>query len=103
MRVHTGHSRWGSRCPAFHDEIEDELKANYPHLLRGAPTGTAAKFILTTFTGLNLFDGSDFACLQIPMSYDLGITLKLDKASIIKQAHERNVAVQSSTANSLSA
>lgn len=83
----------------FHDEIEDELKANYPHLLRGAPTVTAAKFILTTFTGLNLFDRSDFACLQIPMSYDLGITLKLDKTSIIKQAHERNIAVQYWTIN----
>jgi len=83
----------------FHDEIETELKENYPHLLRGAPTGTAAKFILTTFTGTNLFDRSDFACLQIPMSYDLGITLKLDKPSIIKQAHERKVAVQYWTIN----
>ena len=83
----------------FHDEIEAELKANYPQLLRGAPTGTAAKFILTTFTGTNLFDKSDFACLQIPTSYDLGITLKLDKASIIKQAHERNIAVQYWTIN----
>ena len=83
----------------FHDEIEEELKANYPHLLRGAPTGTAAKFILSTFTGLNLFDRSDFACLQIPMSYDLGITLNLDKGSIIRQAHKRNVAVQYWTIN----
>ena len=83
----------------FHDEIEEELKANYPHLLRGAPTGTAAKFILTTFTGLNLFDRSDFACLQIPTSYDLGITLNLDKGSIIRQAHKRNVAVQYWTIN----
>ena len=83
----------------FHDEIEDELKENYPQLLRGAPTGTAAKFILTTFTGLNLFDRSDFACLQIPMSYELGITLKLDKSSIISKAHQRNVAVQYWTIN----
>ena len=83
----------------FHDDIEAELKANYPQLLRGAPTGTAAKFILTTFTGTNLFDKSDFACLQIPTSYDLGITLTLDKASIIKQAHERNIAVQYWTIN----
>lgn len=83
----------------FHDEIEEELKENYPHLLRGAPTGTAAKFILTSFTGTNLLDRSDFACLQIPMSYDLGITLKLDKASIIRQAHKRNIAVQYWTIN----
>jgi glycerophosphoryl diester phosphodiesterase len=31
----------------FHDEIEEELKTNYGDLLRGAPTGTAAKFVLT--------------------------------------------------------
>ncbi|MBO5656567.1 MAG: hypothetical protein J6R94_00095, partial [Agathobacter sp.] len=33
----------------FHDEIEAELKANYGDLLRGAPTGTAAKFVLTQY------------------------------------------------------
>ena len=31
----------------FHDEIETELKTKYPDLMRGAPTGTAAEFILT--------------------------------------------------------
>lgn len=83
----------------FHDEIEQELKTNYPDLMRGAPTGTAAKFILTQFLGVNLFDGSDFACLQIPTSYDLGITLTLDKKTIINRAHRRNVAVQYWTIN----
>ncbi len=83
----------------FHDEIEEELKAKYPELLRGAPTGTAAKFILTQFLGVNLFDNSDFACLQIPMSYDLGIELKLDKKTIINRAHRRNIAVQYWTIN----
>lgn len=83
----------------FHDEIETELKTSYPELLRGAPTGTAAKFILTQFLGVNLFDNSDFACLQIPTSYDLGITLKLDKSTIIKRAHRRNIAVQYWTVN----
>ena len=83
----------------FHDEIEDELKALYSDLLRGAPTGTAAKFILTQFLGLNLFDNSDFACLQIPTSYDLGIELELDKKTIIKRAHRRNIAVQYWTIN----
>ena len=29
----------------FHDEIEEELKTKYPDLYRGAPTGTAAKFM----------------------------------------------------------
>ena len=83
----------------FHDEIEQELKANYPHLLRGAPTGTAAKFILSQFAGLNLFDRSDFACLQIPMSYDLGLEIKLDRAGLLRRAHRRNIAVQYWTIN----
>ncbi|MBQ8689836.1 MAG: hypothetical protein IJ515_05690 [Clostridia bacterium] len=83
----------------FHDEIEDELKAKYPDLLRGAPTGTAAKFIITQFLGVNIFDNSDFACLQIPMSYDLGIELNLTKKTIIKRAHKRNIAVQYWTIN----
>lgn len=83
----------------FHDEIEAELKAKYPELMRGAPTGTAAKFILTQFLGVNLFDGGDFACLQIPMSYDVGIELNLDKKTIIRRAHRRNIAVQYWTIN----
>lgn len=83
----------------FHDEIEAELKAKYPNLLRGAPTGTAARFILTQFLGVNLFDGGDFACLQIPMSYDVGIELNLDKKTIIGRAHRRNIAVQYWTIN----
>lgn len=83
----------------FHDEIETELKTKYPDLLRGAPTGTAAKFIITQFLGVNLFDAGDFACLQIPMSYDLGIELQLDKKTLIRRAHRRNVAVQYWTIN----
>jgi glycerophosphoryl diester phosphodiesterase len=83
----------------FHDEIEATLKANYPHLLRGAPTGTAAKFVLTQILKVNLFDNGDFACLQIPTSYDLGITINLDKRTYIKRAHRRNIAVQYWTIN----
>ena len=83
----------------FHDEIEAELKANYGDLMRGAPTGTAAKFVITQMLKVNLFDRSDFACLQIPTSYDLGITINLDKATYIKQAHRRNIAVQYWTIN----
>ena len=83
----------------FHDEIEVELKTKYPDLLRGAPTGTAAKFILTQFLGVNIFDNSDFACLQIPTSYDLGIELHLNKKTIINRAHRRNIAVQYWTIN----
>ena len=83
----------------FHDEIETELKTNYPDLYRGAPTGTAAAFILTQFLGVNIFDGGDFACLQIPMSYDLGIEINLESKSIINRAHRRNIAVQYWTIN----
>lgn len=83
----------------FHDEIEAELKEKYSDLLRGAPTGTAAKFVLTTALGVNLFDRSDFACLQIPTSYDLGITLYLNRQVIIDSAHRRNIAVQYWTIN----
>jgi glycerophosphoryl diester phosphodiesterase len=83
----------------FHDEIEEELKTNYPDLLRGAPTGTAAKFVLTQYLKVNLFDKSDFACLQIPTSYDLGIEIKLNKGTLIRRAHRRNIAVQYWTIN----
>ena len=83
----------------FHDEIEAELSKNYPHLMRGASTGAAAKFILTQFVGLNIFDNGDFTCLQIPMSYDLGIEIDLVKKTIINRAHRRNIAVQYWTIN----
>lgn len=83
----------------FNDEIEAELKANYSDLLRGAPTGTAAKFVLTQYLGVNIFDNSDFACLQIPLSYDVGIEVPLDKKTLVKRAHRRNVAVQYWTIN----
>lgn len=83
----------------FHDEIEAELKQKYPDLLRGAPTGTAAKFVLTQYLGVNLFDNSDFACLQIPMSYDLGIEIGLTNQGLVNRAHRRNIAVQYWTIN----
>lgn len=83
----------------FHDEVETELKQKYPSLLRGAPTGTAAKFIITQYLGVNLFDGTDFACLQIPMSYDLGIEIPLNKKTLVRRAHRRNIAVQYWTIN----
>ena len=83
----------------FNDEIELELKTNYPHLLRGAPIGTAAKFVLTQYLGVNLFNKSDFACLQIPMSYELGIEIPLVSKGLVKRAHRRNIAVQYWTIN----
>ena len=84
----------------FHNEIEVELRNNYPHLLRGAPTGSAAKFILTQYFGVNLLDnGSDFACLQIPMAYDVGFELSLTAKTLVRRAHRRNIAVQYWTIN----
>lgn len=83
----------------FHDEIEEELKSKYSDLLRGAPTGTAAKFVVTQYLGVNIFDNSDFACLQIPTSYDLGIEIFLDNQGLIDRAHRRNIAVQYWTIN----
>lgn len=83
----------------FHDEIEDELKSSYPDLLRGAPTGTAATFVLTTVLGVNIFNRADFSCLQIPTSYDLGVVIPLNFKIIINQAHRRNIAVQYWTIN----
>ncbi len=83
----------------FHPEIEEHLEAEYPHLMRGASTSGAAKFILTHFAGVNLFEQSSFACLQIPLSYDLGIEVNLELKTIINRAHRRNVAVQYWTIN----
>ncbi len=83
----------------FHDEIETVLKTKYPELLRGAPTGTAAKFIVTQMLKVNIFDSGDFACLQIPTGYDVGIELNLDKSTYIDRAHRRNIAVQYWTIN----
>ena len=83
----------------FHDEIEQELKEKYPELLRGAPTGTAAIFVATQYLGVNIFDKSDFACLQIPMEYDVGVVLPLVAETIVDRAHRRNIAVQYWTIN----
>ncbi len=84
----------------FKDEIEEELRKSYPDLLRGAPVGTAAKFVITQYLGVNLFDRSDFACLQIPLSYDISdIEVPLDSQSLINRAHRRGIAVQYWTIN----
>ena len=83
----------------FNDERENERKAKYPSLMRGAPTGSAASFVLTQYLGVNIFDNGDFACLQIPMSYDLGIEVGLVNQGLVNRAHRRNVAVQYWTIN----
>lgn len=83
----------------FNPEVEAELKEKYPDIMRGAATSSAAKFIITQFVGVNIFDSGDFTCLQIPMSYDVGVQLSLDKATLINRAHRRNIAVQYWTIN----
>ena len=84
----------------FNDEIEAELKENYSDLLRGAPEGTAGKFVITQYLGVNLFDKGDFACLQIPLAYELkGIEVPLVSQGLVNRAHRRNVAVQYWTIN----
>lgn len=83
----------------FNEEIEAALREECPALLRGASEGSAASFILTQFARVNLFDSSDFACLQIPTSYDLGIEVGLKQKTLIDRAHRRGIAVQYWTVN----
>lgn len=84
---------------SFHGEVEEYLRENHPTLMRGASTKGAGGFILTHFTGMNLFDRSDFTCLQIPLSFDAGIDISLGLQSLINRAHLRNIAVQYWTIN----
>ena len=84
----------------FHPEIEKDLKQNHPGLLRGASTSGAASFILTQMLGVNLFSGSDFACLQIPLSYTIkGVKLDLTRRTYVERCRRRNIAVQYWTIN----
>lgn len=83
----------------FNIEVETELRENYPELLRGASTDSARSFVLTQYLGVNLFDSSDFSCLQIPLSYDIGVEVPLDKQTLVNRAHRRNIAVQYWTIN----
>ena len=83
----------------FKEEIELELKEKYPHLLRGASTDSARQFVLTQYLLVNIFDNSDFACLQIPLSYDIGMEIALDKKTLVRRAQRRGIAVQYWTIN----
>ncbi len=83
----------------FNEEIELALKEECPTLLRGASEGSAADFVITQYARVNLFNKSDFACLQLPTSYDVGINVPLDKKTLIDRAHRRGVAVQYWTIN----
>lgn len=83
----------------FHPEIEEHLEENYPYIMRGASTDAVIGFVVTHFAGVNLFNKSSYACLQLPMDYDVGIRVRLDSRSIIDRAHLRNIAVQYWTIN----
>ena len=84
----------------FHPEIEEDLKQDHPGLMRGASTSGAARFIITQMLRVNLFSGTDFTCLQIPMSYTIkGIKLDLTPETYIKRAHRMGIAVQFWTIN----
>lgn len=80
----------------FHDDVEENLKNNHPTLHRGASTGGATKFIISSMLFVNLFDFDDFICLQIPLT-EKG--LDLTWSLYINEAHERNIAVQYWTIN----
>ena len=61
---------------------------------------TERRFVITQMLGVNLFFPTDFACLQIPMSYTLkGVHLDLTRQSYIDRAHRKNIAVQYWTIN----
>jgi len=86
----------------FHPEIEDYLKEKYPTILRGASTKGATMFVLTTMLGVNLFENSGFACLQIPIQEKIpGTNMKLNlvKKIYIKRAQRKNIAAQYWTIN----
>ena len=83
----------------FNEEIELALKEECPSLLRGASEGSAADFVITQYARVNLFNKSDFACLQLPTSYDVGINVPLDKKTLVDRAHRRGIAVQYWTIN----
>ena len=84
----------------FHDEIEVYLNNNYSDLYLGASMTNAAQFVATEMLKVNMFDKCEFACLQLPTSFEVGpINLNLSKKSYIKRAHRRNLAVQYWTIN----
>ena len=84
---------------SFHAEVELEFEEKFPHLYRGASTASVVMFVVSNYLGLGFLDGGTFSCLQIPMSYDLGVDIHLDTQHIVNAAHERGIAVQYWTIN----
>ena len=84
----------------FNTEVEEYLIDKYPNSIRGGSVGGVTSFVITQMLGVNLFDSSSFACLQIPTSRKaFGVEIKLDKMTYINRAHRRNISVQFWTIN----
>mgnify|MGYP003289167272 CR=1 FL=1 len=84
----------------FNTEVEEYLIVKYPDTIRGGSVGGVTNFVLTQMLGVNIFDKSSFACLQIPTSRKaFGVEIKLDCKTFINRAHRRNISVQFWTIN----
>lgn len=84
----------------FNTEVEEYLIKKYPNTIRGGSVGGVTGFVITQMLGVNIFDNSSFACLQIPTSRKaFGLEISLDKMTYINRAHRRNISVQFWTIN----
>ena len=84
----------------FNTEVEEYLISKYPDTIRGGSVGGVTSFVITQMLGVNIFDKTSFACLQIPVSEEaFGIEIHLDKTTYINRAHRRNISVQFWTIN----
>lgn len=80
----------------FHHEIDEYLKTTYPNIMRGASQKSVTKFVITQMLGVNIFENTGVACLQLPME-QYGVNLA--KKSYIRRANRKNIAVQYWTIN----
>ena len=84
----------------FNGEVENYLNTNYPHILTGASTSVAEKFVKKELLGMPVTATYDFSCLQIPTTYSMsGTTVNLIDSKLIDAAHKNNIAVQYWTIN----
>lgn len=84
----------------FNDDISNYLREKYPRIILGGSVGDVTKFIVTQMLGVNIFNRTRFANLQIPTSQKAGgITIRLDKSTYINRAHRRGISVQYWTIN----
>lgn len=81
---------------SFNKEVEDSFRTNYPSLYRGSSVESTIGFVATEYLKVNIFDQSDFTCLQIPMEK---FGFNLTSEALISRAHRRGMAVQYWTIN----